>query len=39
VEIHDFQKIGDLELEQTATEKDQYTHNSFIVGLFDLKEV
>ena len=35
-DIHDFSTIGDLELEQAAG---GYTGKSFIVGLFDQKEV
>jgi len=35
----DFSPIGDLELENTDLYKDQYTQKSFIVGIFDIKEV
>lgn len=35
----DFSPIGEVELENTDLYKDQYTLKSFIVGIFDLKEV
>lgn len=35
----DFSPIGEVELENTDLYKDQYTQKSFIVGIFDLKEV